>query len=324
MLFCLVYTSHAQDVDYSGTSVANFLKVGVGARATSMGEAYITQSSDATSLYWNPGAASRIGRGSVAFSIIPWLVDSQISFIGVVLPLRIGTFGLDFVYFTSGEMEIATLEEQDGTGRFFDANDLQLGLTYSRNMTDRFSVGMKIKYLREELASVDANAFAFDIGSLFYTPFFNGMKLALTLSNFGTKMRFDGRDLSVIYAVPGSPSNKEVPAALKTSEWELPLFFRIGASTHLIKNQAVSLITSVEIIDSRDYDTRYSFGAELGIGNQFFIRGGYKFNYDEATYSLGTGIDLVVMGSTDIKVDYSFIDFGRFQAIQQVSLIVNL
>src|SRR5690625_7956062 len=48
--------AHTQgsDPNQLGTSTANFLKIGVGARASSMGNAFGAMADDATSLYWNP------------------------------------------------------------------------------------------------------------------------------------------------------------------------------------------------------------------------------------------------------------------------------
>ena len=37
----------------AGISTAQFLKIGVGARASAMGEAFIAVSNDASALYWN-------------------------------------------------------------------------------------------------------------------------------------------------------------------------------------------------------------------------------------------------------------------------------
>ncbi len=45
---------YAQQSDQVGTSMANFLKIGVGPRAIAMGDAFVALSDDASSLYWNP------------------------------------------------------------------------------------------------------------------------------------------------------------------------------------------------------------------------------------------------------------------------------
>ena len=43
-----------------GTTTANFLKLGAGARAEAMGGAYAAVADDATALYWNPAGLTRI------------------------------------------------------------------------------------------------------------------------------------------------------------------------------------------------------------------------------------------------------------------------
>ena len=54
IILFLCLSTFAQDVDYSGTSTANFLKIGMGARVASMGDAGSAVVSDATALFWNP------------------------------------------------------------------------------------------------------------------------------------------------------------------------------------------------------------------------------------------------------------------------------
>jgi len=314
----------AQNVSYAGTSVANFLKIGIGARAAGMGEAYMTASRDAFSQFWNPGTISRVENMSLAFTSINWLVDTQVNYVGVVLPMTVGTFGVDVDYFGTGDIEETTVQEQDGTGRFFNASDMQVGVSYARNMTDRFSFGVKLKYLREELANVQADAFAFDIGSLFITDFYNQLRIGISLSNFGSKMQFDGRDLRVVYPVADSPSNKEVPAVLETQKWELPLYFRFGVSTDLITFGNSQLTAAFDVLDSRDHEARENLGLELGISDYLFLRSGMRFGYDEAGYSFGAGVKIGMAGVGDLRADYAWTDFGRMNPVQQFSLVIGL
>jgi hypothetical protein len=323
ILMVLPCPGWAQNVDYAGTSAANFLKIGVGARNTAMGEAAITLSDDASALFWNPGAVSRIPGNSINLSTVNWLVDTRVTYAAVILHAgALGTLGLDFDYFSSGDIEETTLTEQDGTGRFFSASDYQIGLSFARNMTDRFSFGVKAKYIHEQLSNVNASSFAFDVGAVFITSFFNDLRIAATLTNFGTKMKFGGRDLSVIYSVPGSPTGKEIPANLETLEWEVPLLFRFGLSDYLIKHEDFSLLGAFDVLDSRDHDARFNAGTELGIYHTLYIRGGYKFNYEETGFSLGAGFNLQRILKWDAQLDYSYLDFGRFDPVNQFTMVL--
>ena len=115
LLVLLPGVTLAQGVDYAGTSVANFLKVGVGSRAVGLGDAAVSVVDDASAMFWNVGALGMLEHGSATFSTMEWLVDSRITYFAVAVPLSFGTLGLDLDFFSSGEMEMTTLQEQDGT-----------------------------------------------------------------------------------------------------------------------------------------------------------------------------------------------------------------
>ena len=48
--------------DKVGTSAAPFLGINIGGAASSMGGAYVSMARDASAIYWNPGAMSRLGQ----------------------------------------------------------------------------------------------------------------------------------------------------------------------------------------------------------------------------------------------------------------------
>lgn len=314
---------YAQGVNYVGTSVANFLKIGLGAKSVAIAEADITIADDASMLYINPGSISWLEKSSATFSYIQWLVQTNLSYLAVVLPTDYGNIGLDIAYFGSGDIKETTLLRQEGTGRVVSASDLSVGLVYAKNLTDRFSFGIKAKYLSENLASVSASTFAFDIGSVFVTSFLNNMKIGITLSNFGGSLRFEGNDLLVTQVVPGSTTGKQVPAILQTNSWNLPLLFRIGVSSNALELDNYKLGISYMVIDSRDYDVRYNLGASLQVYDLVTLRGGYRFNYDEATFSAGIGIKTKTDFIGDLMIDYAYTDFGRLNGINQFTLSIN-
>jgi hypothetical protein len=157
------------------------------------------------------------------------------------------------------------------------------------------------------------------------TSFFdNKVRFAAALSNFGTKMQFEGEDLSVTYTVPGNPGNKQVPAELSTLQWDIPLLLRFGISDIIIENESVSWIVAYDLLDSRDYKVRHNVGTEVGLYQIFYLRGGYKFNYDEVNYTVGFGLDFKNIVDYKLKLDYLFLDYGDFGSLNQFSIQFNL
>ena len=124
--FVAVKPAIAQQVDYSGTSAVNFLKIGVGARPMAMGDAATATINSAEAMYWNVAALTRIDEQfSVAVSSMDWLVDSRNSYMAAAFRLgEYGTFGLDIQYLDYGKIEETTVYDQDGTGRFLSALSL--------------------------------------------------------------------------------------------------------------------------------------------------------------------------------------------------------
>lgn len=317
----------AQQVDYSGTSAANFLKIGVGARPMAMGDAAIASINSPEALYWNVAALTRIDdEFSFAVSSMDWLVDSRNSYLAAAYKFEgVGSFGIDLQYLDYGRIEETTVYDQDGTGRFLSASDMVIGLGYARELTDRFSFGVKLKYINQTIADATGSAFAVDLGAVFQTSFFdNKLRFAASLSNFGTKLKFTGRDLSVTYNIPDNPGNKQIPAELSTIDWDIPLLLRFGVSNYFIENEDVSLLVAYDILDSRDYEVRHNVGTEIGLYKMVFLRGGYKFNYDEVKYTIGLGLDFKNIIDYKLKLDYVFLDFGDFGSLNQFSLLFNL
>lgn len=315
---------YAQGNVYVGTSSVNFLKTGIGAGNVGSGESELSFARDASILYWNPGAVSRLENVSMSVSYMNWLVKSNMANAAVTVPLGFITAGLDVTYFTSGDIEETTLADQDGTGRFFSATDLVLGLTAAKNITDRFSLGIKLKYINESLSSVSASAIAFDIGSVFTTSFLNNMQLGITLSNFGSSIQFSGNDLVTNQIVAGSPGNKVVPALLQTEKWSLPLLFRIGVSTNAIEMDNYVFRLSAAVLDTRDYETRFNAGGELELFKTLILRSGYKFNSDVSDFTAGLGLRSKSNYTGEMIFNYAYVNFKDFNSIHQVSLGFNL
>ncbi|MBN2571165.1 MAG: PorV/PorQ family protein, partial [Ignavibacteriales bacterium] len=180
-----------------GTTAAPFLTNPVGSRAIGMGGAFVATSNDVTALFWNPAGIARIGNGDASFTRTNWFANITYNWAGATVDLgELGALGLNATYLDYGKMEVTTLAEYDGTGEYFTASDMVIGLTYSRNLTDRFAIGVTAKYVSQKIWNCSASALAFDFGVLFVSDIY-GLRVGATITNFGEEMQLDGKDLYV-------------------------------------------------------------------------------------------------------------------------------
>ncbi len=79
----------------AGISTAQFLKIGVGGRATAMGDAFVAIANDVSALYWNPAGLTQFSENQIMFAHNEWVVDINHDFIGAVYHLDDeNTFGV--------------------------------------------------------------------------------------------------------------------------------------------------------------------------------------------------------------------------------------
>ncbi|HID38895.1 MAG TPA: PorV/PorQ family protein [Calditrichaeota bacterium] len=309
-----------------GTSMAQFLKLGAGARGTAMGDAYTSMVQDVSALYWNPAGLRKIGRSAVGVSRTQLFAGITYDFVGAVYPVNhITTVGVSVLYLNSGEMELTTLAEPEGTGTTFDASSSAIGVSVAHSLTDRFDLGVTIKYVTETLFREEASTLAFDVGSQFRTGIY-GMRIGMALSNFGGKMKLDGPDLDTDYVIEETSTEFSAGSRLKTEEWPIPLLFRLGVNMDLIGGESVILpdeknrvTLAVEGNDPVDHFLRFNFGLEYEWSKFIALRFGYKDNYDAAKFTAGFGLDFSKLG-IDARMDYAFNDYGILGFVHNYSL----
>ena len=108
-----------------GTTVANFLTIPVGPRASGMGGAFTAVANDATSAFWNPAGLSRFSRSEFTASTAEWLVSSRTNWVGLAFKFDDdNAIGISINQLDYGEEEITTVQQQNGTGQFWSASDM--------------------------------------------------------------------------------------------------------------------------------------------------------------------------------------------------------
>jgi opacity protein-like surface antigen len=322
----LVTEALPQTMTKTGTTAAQFLKIGVGPRSIGMGGAYTAISNDASAMFWNPGGLSRMQSGEASFTHVEWLAGVKFEYASVALDLRdFGAVGANVSVLSMDQMMVRTVEDPEGTGEYFGAGGLSIGLSYARNLTDRFSIGFNAKYVREYIWHESSYGFAIDVGTLYITPFLNGLRIGASMSNFGPKMQMQGRDATVIYR-SGAAEGNVLNADLQLEYYELPLVFRVGLATEVFKNSDMRLTTAIDAVHPNDNTEYVNGGLEFAWNEMLFFRGGYKSLFQrggEEGLTAGVGVNYRVAGEIQVKVDYAYQDFGRLKNVQYISMGVR-
>lgn len=321
------FDATTRDVTKRGTTAAEFLSIPIGARAAGMGTAITASVDDATSIYWNPAGLSAMSEGTLTVEYADWLADIDFAFVGLVYPTSIGTIGLGVTTFQTPDMEVTTVEQQNGTGETFNAASYAVALSYGRALTDRFSIGGSVKMINERIWNSTAGGVAFDIGTMFTTPF-NGIRLGASISNFGSKMQIGGDDLlAVIDIDPNAGGNNQSNRALlKTDRFDLPLLMRIGLAGEIFESEQSRLTLAVDALNPNNSKQYVNLGAELGLlGDLVMIRGGFSELFLEdavRSFTLGAGLRYR-FAPLNFAVDYSFESQEFFNDVNRFTLSIG-
>jgi len=320
--------SFVSDVSKRGTSAATFLSIGQSSRAIGMGSAFVGIQGDPSAMYWNPAGIASIEGISFLFDHTNWIADVAYNFFAGTYQIEgFGTLGLSVIISDIGDMEVTTINQPDGTGQTFTATDFAVSLAYAVQLTENFAIGFNPKFIYQSIWNTNATSFAVDMGVQYRTPF-DDMILAMSISNFGTKMQLAGNSTLVLYDEDplSSGNNDKIPAYLETQSWALPLIFRVGLAYEPFKIEDHKLTLALDALHPSDNYESVNVGAEYIFMNIFSVRGGYKslfLNQAEETFALGFGIKKQVIGNVTLFFDYAYQDFGRLSDIQKISFAIS-
>ncbi len=315
-------------VDRRGTTAAEFLSIPVGARATSMGGAVSATINDATAIYWNPAGTALMTNGALAFDYADWLVGIDFGFASLVMPTDLGTVGFAITSMSTEEMDVTTVDAQNGTGERFTASSMAFALSYSRRLTDRFSAGGNVKYVTERIWNSAANGVAFDVGTLFTTPF-SGIRLGASIANFGSKMSLSGDELLIVVDIDpnAAGNNKSNRALLKTDKFDMPLTMRVGLAGEPIQSGSTRLTLAVDAVVPNNSGSYLNAGAELAmLGDLVSLRAGYsEILLADALRSVTFGAGLQYdFGSLRFNFDYAYEAQKYFSGINRFTLALGI
>jgi hypothetical protein len=288
-----------------GTAGAQFLEIGVSARAVGMGDAFLAVSNDVSALYYNPAGITQLDNLELMASHIDYPAGITYDFLGAVYPSArlAGVWGVGFYMLNTGDMPLTTYphpldEEPFSSNQTFSAKEYALALSYAASLTDRFSVGLTFKFIDENYEEERAMGWAADVGTLYNTGF-RGFKIAMVISNFGPDLKF---------IQMGYP---------------LPMNFKFGGSMDLINNGSHKATLALEGSHPNDNLEKFNTGVEYWYNDLLALRVGNHFENNAGGFSFGAGLKLK-LSKTKVGFDYSYHDFGYLTQIHRFSVSVKM
>ena len=315
-----------------GLAGGQFLKIGVGARGTGMAGAFSGLANDLTSLYWNPAGAADIKNYAADAHTTFWFSGMQHSFAAAIMPVSEKLrAAVSFTSFNSGDINITTMDQQDGTGGIYSVSDIALGLSLSGYLTEQFAFGVTAKYVQHAFSQMSAGGFVFDIGTRYNTGF-NGITLGFTITGLGTEQTFTGPEMTRTNAPFGGINTTPLDMQLQTSSFSLPLSFRAGLGVDLFKgflDVAPPTDTDGTVIHNwlvgLDFETLSDVPEQFAIGTEYTfrefvtVRAGYRFGHDQFGLAAGMGLKYS-SGDFDGMIDYSINPTANLGLVNRLSL----
>ena len=276
-----------------------FLKIGIGARATGMGSSFVAVADDASAVFWNPAGVSRLSGSIATVNHAVWPTDISLTQAAYIFNVGFmpGMFAVQARSLYLSDMERTTVYHPDGDGTFFDAGDTAFGLTYSRSLTDKFSAGVTANFVHSGLDDISDNVLAFDFGTLYDTGF-RSLRIGMAIQNIGGEF---------VYIDPSRGA-------------KVPTVFRVGASMTMLDSGNNSLLLAGEFSHPPDNDERMNVGGEYSFKDFFFLRAGYNINYDTENLAAGLGVKFPSSLSTETRFDYSYVDMSVLGGAHRFSL----
>jgi hypothetical protein len=302
------------DIERAGQSGWQFLKINGDARQAAMGGAFAAISSgDASAVFGNPAALADIKRFDVQVNVLKWIADiGHQSFAFAANLGDVGVIGVSLAMLDYGQIPETINTPLAGggttplvTGNTFGANDFATGVSYARRITDNLSVGGNVRWMRQTIAELSMNNWSFDFGTMYYTGF-QSLRVAVAARNFGPDSKFGGW-------------SEEFQT--ESDNVRMPLDFRVGMAMDFLEGEQSPHLLTVVVEGDHPNDGREKFqvGVSYGFEKRFFLRGGYKFNYDVQRFTFGAGISYPFGGCVG-TINYAYVDFGELTQVHMFSL----
>lgn len=275
LLLCLMISS----LYAAGETGLAALKIGAGARATAMGEAFVAIADDASGVFWNPAGSVWMNKRKAHFTYNSWIQGIHHNIASMTTPTRYGSFGVGLMLNSIDGFERRTIASEEALGTF-SAHDFSLLLNFAHQVSPDLSLGINFKYLSEKIYLDNANGYMVDLGVRYRAPL-PGLFLAVSLQNFGYSTQ------------------------MAQEKIRLPRTLRLGAAYRLPLKR-VQMVVALDYVQVATEDSYLNVGTEIFVVPALALRIGYQTGFVDKDLSAGFGINI-----GRVEIDYAYVPFGR-------------
>ena len=288
-----------------------FLRMGAGARAMGMGNAYTAVEGDIYCSYFNPAGLSSMAQSQFALSIRYLSMDRR--FMHLAYGRRIGP-DADFAisWIQSGTDDIIGRDlNGKPTGSLEDKRNA-FSITFSKNATRWLSFGVNTKLALWKLGGEDARAYGFDVGAILRPV--NRLAFSFVVRDLKSRYKWKTeRWNSYIFGADGQPLEKED---------KFPLYYTMGCAYRAFADK---LLLSATLENVEDNPIGLNLGASYAYNDRFTLRTGI-YNYTSSdemnagSFTYGFSIRI----TRSITFDYAYVpDDFEDDSVHIISIVTN-
>jgi len=303
-----------------------FLENPVSAEVMGKGGVGVTTTLNSNGIFWNPALISWMKSDvDVSLNHTKGIVDINYNAIAAAVNAwDFGVIGLSFMSMDYGDFygtrRAGNTEGYIETG-VFSPKAFTVGIAFSQKVTDRFSYGVHIKYIYQNLgdawvssldsvlsqkkyesSKINSLPLAADIGA-YYDFLYHGIRFAAVLQNISREFRYERTDFPLPFAV-----------SFGVTVEPLNFFYEENKEHHFL--------LAFESRHPRDFGEKTKFGAEYQYMDMFTARIGYQNNYDERGMTYGAGFKYT-LSNIPLRVDYAYEPFGILEGRHYLSLGIS-
>lgn len=317
VLSACIAVNFAGDRARKGTTGADQLLIPVGARGIAMGEAFLSNVTGLEAIYYNPAGFAHQQGSEAMFSYMSYFADINVSYFAIGTNLGdIGSFAFSVKTFDFGNIPVTTIDAPDGTGDVYSPGFLTAGVTYSKVITDRVSVGFNGKVISESIMDVSAVGFAIDFGVQY--KFSNNLSLGAAVKNVGTNMQYSGSALQQRTTIPTTlPGSRGGMYQIVTEAFQLPSYFELALGYKFDIDEQNMLQVASTFRSNNALEDQLKLGLEYGFNSMFFVRGGYDLLLENPKQNIfgltaGAGVNYQMADGINLTLDYAFREVKEF------------